>query len=156
MSITYSECVFVASGIQHATRMRCIVISGLQYSTIFSHVISQTVRFSEKDFIEYKIHVLIFSTKFCLQICPSKQNRSRYDQKCITVYMQSARYSYRIVMKLWRDFRETLIRYQISWKSVQWGTESVHADGRTDGRADRQTDIHDEATSSVPLFCEHA
>ena len=38
--ITYSENVCVALGIQHATRVRCIVICGLLRSTIFSHIIS--------------------------------------------------------------------------------------------------------------------
>jgi len=33
-------CVFVALGIQHAMRMRHIVICGLSESTIFSHIIS--------------------------------------------------------------------------------------------------------------------
>jgi len=39
MSITYCECVFIALGIQHAMRMRHIVICGLPYSTIFFHII---------------------------------------------------------------------------------------------------------------------
>jgi hypothetical protein len=40
MSITYSECVFVALGINHAMRRRHIVIYGLFGSTAFSHIIS--------------------------------------------------------------------------------------------------------------------
>jgi len=38
-SITYSLCVSVALVIQHAMRMRHIVICGLPRSTIFSHII---------------------------------------------------------------------------------------------------------------------
>jgi hypothetical protein len=42
MIITYSECVFVALGIQHAMRMRDIILSpeawpALQYFSILSH-----------------------------------------------------------------------------------------------------------------------
>jgi len=41
ISITYSECVFVALGIQHAMRIRYIVvICGLPGSTNFFHMIS--------------------------------------------------------------------------------------------------------------------
>jgi len=38
--ITYSECVFVTLGIQHAMRMRHIAICVLHRSTIFFHIIS--------------------------------------------------------------------------------------------------------------------
>jgi len=46
--ITYSECVFVALGLQHATRKCHNVIRGLSGSTILFHIISQTTRFSKK------------------------------------------------------------------------------------------------------------
>jgi hypothetical protein len=37
------------------------------------------------------------------------------------------------------------------------GAELFHADGQTDGgQTDRQTDKHDEASSSFSKFCERA
>jgi len=38
--VTYSECVFVAVGVQHATLMCHIVICGLYGCTIFFHIVS--------------------------------------------------------------------------------------------------------------------
>jgi len=40
ISVTYSECVFIASGIQHALCMHCIVICSLHDPTLIFHVIS--------------------------------------------------------------------------------------------------------------------
>jgi len=40
MSITYSECVFLALAIQRKMRMRHIVVCDLPRSTLFLHIIS--------------------------------------------------------------------------------------------------------------------
>jgi hypothetical protein len=40
ISITYTECVFVALGIQHEMGMSHIVICGLTGFTVFVHIIS--------------------------------------------------------------------------------------------------------------------
>jgi len=36
------------------------------------------------------------------------------------------------------------------------GAELFHTDGRTDGRRDRQTGVHDEANSRFSQLCERA
>ena len=54
ISVTYSECVFVALGIHNAVLMRHIVICGLFGSTIFFHIIGRTIRLSEKKTLNVK------------------------------------------------------------------------------------------------------
>jgi len=42
ISITYSECMSLVLGMQHAMRMHHIVVCGLSGSAIFFHVTSQS------------------------------------------------------------------------------------------------------------------
>jgi hypothetical protein len=70
-----SECVFVASGINHAIRMRRVIVPSvallaLQY---FSTLSQNGTIFEKKKFIEHTMCVLIFSTNFVRNISHSKK-----------------------------------------------------------------------------------
>jgi hypothetical protein len=100
VSITYSECVSVALVIQHAMRMRRIILSSvsglaLPYFSTLSH---KRHDFWKEKKIEHKMCALIFSTTFVWNISHSKQNWARY-HKC-TQFMYSTRYSCQILIKL--------------------------------------------------------
>ena len=89
ITITYSECVCVALGIQHAMRMRRILICGLPGTKIFSfHAIPYTARFSKKKCYWKTKCVFWFSLRvFVWNISHSKKNSVRYDQKCLLVFV---------------------------------------------------------------------
>jgi hypothetical protein len=72
-------CVYSLVVVQHAMRMRHIVICGLHCSTVFSHIISLTVSFRKKV-TELKMRVLISSTTIVGNISHSKKNWARYDK----------------------------------------------------------------------------
>jgi hypothetical protein len=76
ISITYSVCVSVTLVIQHAQRMRRIILSSVSCLALpyFSTLSHKRHDFWEKV-IEYKMCVLIFSTPFICNISHSNKNR---------------------------------------------------------------------------------
>jgi hypothetical protein len=126
-------CVFVALGIQHAMRMRHIVICGLPGCKYFYRLSHKRHDF-RKTTTEHKMCVLIFPIHFFWNISLSKKEWARYDFK--NVY----RSAYTVPL-FFSDFNETwifrtdfrkILKSQISWKSIQWEPScSLRADGRT-------------------------
>jgi hypothetical protein len=58
ISITHTECMSVALGIQHAMRVRHIVTCCLSNPTIFFDVTSQTTQFSKNKLFKYNEFLL--------------------------------------------------------------------------------------------------
>jgi hypothetical protein len=64
-SNTFYEYVFVALGIQHAVRLRHIIICGLSGSTVLFYIISQKARFSKKVFENKMLVLFSLQLFFC-------------------------------------------------------------------------------------------
>jgi len=77
LSIPYSECVFIATVIQHTKRRRCVVICGLYYCTVSIHLITQRARFVGGNVIEHNMCVLVFIQILCEKIIIWRRIRRR-------------------------------------------------------------------------------
>jgi hypothetical protein len=134
--------VSVALVIQHAKRMRRIILSSVVFPTLQNF---STLSHKRHDF--GKICVLISSTIFIRNIFDSKNNSMSY-HKCTYVFVYSKLHFFYILMKL--EFSPLILvkyKYQISSKSVQWECSmrtDRRMDGRTDGWTDGRMERHDE------------
>jgi hypothetical protein len=92
--------------------------------------------------------VLIFSKNFIWNIPHSKKKRARYDKKNAIGGHVKCPLFFPDFNEAWifsRDFQKKILKYQISWKSVQW-----------EPSCSMQTDRHDEANSLFSKFRKSA
>jgi hypothetical protein len=125
----------------------CAILSSVacpavQYFSTLSHK-RNDFRKKKKKLLSTKC-VFIFSTTFLWNILHSKKKWTRYDKKCIMVFLSDFNETWIFP----NDFRK-IVKYQISWKSDQWEPKcSVRTGG--------QTDRHYETNSRFSQFCEPA
>jgi hypothetical protein len=81
--ITYFERVFVALIIQHAKRMRRIILSPTACPAVpYFSTLSHKQRNFREEVIEHKMCVLMLSTTFVWNISHSKKNSARNYHNC--------------------------------------------------------------------------
>jgi len=84
--ITYSACVSVTTVIQHAKRIRRIILSTAAVP-YFSPLPPKQYDFRGGGVFEHKMCVFIFSKTFVRNIFHSKKNSAKYNHKCTHVFM---------------------------------------------------------------------
>jgi hypothetical protein len=97
--------------------------------------------------------ILIFSRNFIWNISPSKKNWARCYHKCLQVRYPFFLSDFNKTVST--DFRK-ILKYQISWKSVQWESScSTPTDGRTDGRTWRNQQVFFKILRTSLKSCPH-
>ena len=140
ISITYSENVFIALGIQNTICMRSIVVCVLLGSTVSFNTISLTAWFSAKRAIKMK-----FLFWFSPQILPETFIILRKIERDMIKIYTVLHVNYPLFLSYFHetwifstDIRK-ILTYKISWKSVRWEPSSIWTDGQTDRRTDVTT-----------------
>jgi hypothetical protein len=151
ISITYSECVFVALVTQHAMRMRRVTLSCVACLTLprFSTLSHKQHDFLKKV-IQLKMCILIFCTRFVRKIFLILRNERN---TIINVHWSSCKVPTIIVRFLWNlnflDKFSTITQTPNSIKIRPLEAKVFHTDGRVDGQTD-----NDEANSRFSQFRE--
>ena len=121
-------CVFVALGIQHAMRMCLIIICGLSRFTMFPHYLINGTIFGGGGLNNvFWFSLQLLSEKFLIP----RRNERDMIKMCIGLHVKYRLFLYDVTVT-WifsTDFRK-IMKYQISWKSVQWEPScSMRTDG---------------------------
>ena len=147
ISITYFECVSAALVIQHAMRMRRIMLPSFSCPALpYFPTLSHKRHDFEGNPTVHKMRVLKFSTIFFsktfLILRRTERDKMSYRSSCKVPFVLADFNEIRIFST---DFR-IIFKYQISRKCVQW--EPSCSCGRTDR--------HEEANNRFSQFCERA
>jgi hypothetical protein len=149
-SITYSKCVFTDSGIQHAKRMRRIILSS-EASPAVPHVSSLSHKRDNfrKRVTEHKTRVFIFPTTFVWKISHSRKNARgsivNVQRSSCKVAATFDRFEWNVNF-LHRISQNTHTSNFMTIRPVQ--AELLHPDG--------QINIHDKANCRFSQFRERA
>ena len=156
--IKYSECVFAALFIEHAIRMRRILLSSLvclavRHFPTFSHK-GHDFR---KKVAAHRMRVLIFSTTFIRNISHFKKDSARYCHKCTNRASHKVPF---IIVRFWSKLNvlEEFLGKSLNinfLKTPFSGRLSVPR-GRTEGRILSQTDGQTDMTKLIVAFYNFA
>jgi hypothetical protein len=126
-------------------RMRLIILSSAAY--IFPRYVINGIIF-ERKYIEHAMCVFVSSRTLAWNNSHAKKNWARSDRKCLHVKYPSLLCDFNETSIFWTHFRTVHINFQENSSS---GSQDAPC-----GRADRQTDRHDESNSRFLQFCERA
>ena len=113
---------------------------------LFTHCLINDTISEKKNVFEHKVCVLMVYINFVWSISHSKKKWETHDKKCFLVFMQSARYSCQVLMKLKFSRKSFEKHSNIKFHENPSIGSRVLPCGRKD--------IHDEAKSRFSQFCK--